>query len=89
MLINELAQEAIDIQNACNPMGLSKRYPEVLTLLRVWLDSQKQPSDTRAMCEHPINRLWASKLHDLATMGLSDLERFGEAYEACKKLAGQ
>jgi hypothetical protein len=86
--MKELAAEAINVQNACNPMGLSKGYAEALTNLRALLDEAKEPSDTRAICYHPINKLWASKLHDLAGMGLSDLDRFGEAYAACKKLAG-
>ncbi len=85
--IQELATEAIQIQNACNPLGLTKGYAKSLQDLADRLRADGQPSDTRALCNHPINRLWASKMHDLANMGLSDTDRYGEALQACEDLA--
>ena len=64
--------------------GRSQLEPQ-LQAARLELDSQ--PCHTDAICNHPVTRLWASKLHDLANMGLSDFDRFGEAYAACKQLA--
>jgi hypothetical protein len=85
--IKQLAEEALAIQNACNPLGLTKGFSGAIQDLADNLRATNQPSDTRAICRHPILRLWASKLHDLAGMGSSDTERYGEAYDACKGLA--
>jgi hypothetical protein len=76
--IAQLAEEAIAIQNACNPLGLSKSYATSLQELADNLRQQGLPSDTKAICNHPINRLWVSKLHDLAGMGSAS-----QAYDAC------
>lgn len=84
--LKELAQEALDIQNACNPLGLSKGYAVSLQELHDRLSLNGLPNDTQAMRDHPINKLWASKLHDLASLGLSDTDRYGDAYRACKIL---
>ena len=83
----ELACEAIAIQDACNPLGVSNAYAVALADLRKALDRQCLPSDTKALCLHPINGLWASKIHDLAGMGLSNTDSYSIAYEECKKLA--
>lgn len=85
--LQQMAREAIQVQDACNPLGLSKGYAAMLTELRARLAADGQPAGTRDLCDHPVNRLWASKLHDLAGMGMSDTERYGQAYDACKALA--
>ena len=84
--LKEMASEAITIQDACNPLGLTKTFAQVTQDLADQLQERGEFS-TANICRHPIFRLWASKLHDLAGMGLSDTDRYGEAYEACKKLA--
>jgi hypothetical protein len=85
--LKQLAEEAVAIQDACNPLGLTKGFAQATQELADSLRASNQPSDTRAICQHPIFRLWASKLHDLAGMGLSDLSRYTEAYDGCKELA--
>jgi hypothetical protein len=82
--IAELAKEAIDIQNASNALGLSKGYAEALQEL--W---DCYPLDTLSLWHHPINQLWVSALHEKSGMGLSDTERYGKAYQACKELANE
>jgi hypothetical protein len=84
--LKEMAAEAVVIQNACNPLGLTKTFAAVTQDLADRLREQGQGS-TSLVRRHPIFCLWASKLHDLAGMGLSDTDRYGEAYEACKELA--
>jgi len=86
--ISELAREAILVQDACNPLGLTKSFAKVTQELAGWLSAHAQ-GGTDAICNHPVFRLWASKLHDLARMGLSDTERYGRAYSECRKLAGE
>jgi hypothetical protein len=84
--LKEMAAEAIAIQNACNPLGLTKTFGQVTQELADRLREQGAAS-TSDICRHPIFRLWASKLHDLAGMGISDTDRYGQAYEACRELA--
>ncbi len=81
--VEQLAAEAIQIQDACNPLGLSKSYAKALEELRTLVPHY----GTREIANHPINRLWASKLHDLAGMGISDTDRYHEAYTECERLA--
>lgn len=85
--LKQLAQEAIDIQDACNPLGLSKGYAAALTDLREALEAAGQLCDTLAISRHPVNQMWTSKLHDLAGMGWSQQDTYGRAYEECKKLS--
>ncbi len=80
--LQQLAQEAIDVQNACNPLGLTNSLAKAALELRDLLGL-----DTGALCVHPVFRLWASKLHDLARMGLSNTDRYGESYDACLEMA--
>lgn len=90
--VKELAQEAIDIQNACNPLGLSKGYARALQELRWALEVEGKENDTDAIKLHPINRLWLDKLCDLARynrMNQSDsLMEFVAAHDECHRLAG-
>lgn len=86
--LKALAQEAIDVQNACNPMGISKSYAAALLELSQRLRLDKLDASTDAMCCHPIARMWACKVHDIHGMGLSNTDRFSDAYIACKDLAG-
>lgn len=81
----QLAQEAIDVQDASNPGGLSRSYAQMITELHRLL-SGSQFHCTRDLCRHPINQLWTSKLHTLAEMGLSDDATYGVAYHACQGL---
>jgi hypothetical protein len=87
--LKQLAAEAIQVQNACNPLGLTKSFAATTQELRDRLSADGLPSGTDDIKGHPIFRLWASKLHDLASMGLSDTDRYGEAYHACLTLAGE
>lgn len=80
--VQEMAREAVAIQDACNPLGLTKAFANVTQELRDVLDL-----DTFGLCNHPVFRLWASKLHELACLGLSDTEQYAEAYHACIQLA--
>jgi hypothetical protein len=84
--LKEMAAEAIVIQNACNPLGLTKTFAKVTQDLADRLREEGKGS-TSLVCRHPIFCLWASKLHELAGMGLSDTERYGQAYQACRELA--
>lgn len=85
--LKQLAQEAMDVQNACNPLGVSKSYAKAVQELRSRLELDNLPCDTDSICVHPVNQLWASKLHSLACMGMSHHEPYENAYNECKRLA--
>lgn len=77
MTIQQLAQQAIDVQDACNLSGVARGFVRAIDELRA-----AGVSDVR---NHPVSKLWASKLHSLAFTGLDD---FGDAYIKCQALAG-
>jgi hypothetical protein len=87
--IKQLAGEVIDIQDACNMMGLTKGFALALDELADNLRQSGEYTGTDTINQHPITKLWASKLHDLARMGLSDTDQYGAAYEKCRELAGR
>ncbi len=78
--LKQLAREAIDIQSACNMLGLANSFSNTLYDLN-------RHVPTGEIRNHPITRLWTSKLHDLSNMGVSDTEAYGKAYAACSVLA--
>ena len=85
MTLQELAKEAIEVQDACNIGGVSRRFAQVVQEVRV---ADHSGSGTDFWNRHPIIQLWASKIHSLAGMGFSEIEEFSKAYDACLELAG-
>lgn len=85
--LKELAQEAIEVQDACNLSGVVHGWHRSMEELCEVLRTNSNFAGTDEINHHPINKLWASKVHDLASMGLSDFEEWGKAYDACKILA--
>lgn len=81
--MKQLAQEAVDVQDACNLQGVVKGFDRAITDLKLLLAEANQENGTDAIRNHPISRMWASKIHDLCGMGLSDMDRYGEAYKWC------
>lgn len=84
--LNTLAGDAIAVQDACNLVAVVKAFDRAITDLREALTQARMPTDTDAIRNHPICKLWASKIHDLTGMGISDCDAYGDAYEACRKL---
>ena len=61
--MRELAQEALDVQNACNLTDVAHGFAKSVSRLRVILREAGHESDYPT---HPITLLWLDKLHDLA-----------------------
>lgn len=80
--LQELAKEAIMVQDASNILGVTNGMAEAVREIR-----ENGVFATDDIARHPITQMWASKVHDLAGMGLSNSDRYGKAYDACKKLA--
>lgn len=82
--IEQLAKDAIDVQNACNPRGVARSMCEAMSFLA------DQGCGTNEISLHPVVVLFVSKL---ASLNHSDclcsdcVDRYSEAYSACRKLA--
>ena len=63
--IKQLAQEALDVQNACNLCGV------VQSFARAMIDLGEHVKGTDARNAHPITVLWADKVAHLA--GIQDI----------------
>lgn len=82
--LQQLAQEAINVQDACNLSGVVHGWSRAMEDLCEHLCAS---GGTEHRNTHPINQLWASKCHDLARMGMSDYEQYGNALKICYELA--
>ena len=90
--LSVMAQEAIDIQNACNIRGISKSFAKIVDEVAEWIEQDRKNcivSLTRYenVRSHPIVQLWASKIHDMAGMGISYGPAFSAAYDECRRWA--
>jgi hypothetical protein len=75
-----IAQEAIEIQDACNLSGLATSFGRIAEEL---IEYHAGPDCI------PILQLWISKLHNLCGLGLSDLDGYHHAYARCKELVAE
>jgi hypothetical protein len=80
--LKELAQEAIAVQDACNPRAVARGLVRALDDL----DALKNLG-TDALCAHAITRAWVDKLASLA--GIQDVgnEAAIRALDACQAIA--
>ncbi len=84
-LIEGPYKDALDVQNACNPNGVVRAFRDAFDAIGADLDSaainSPYPLVNSTDCRrfHPITVLYASKIHDLCGLGLSDSNRFALA----------
>jgi hypothetical protein len=89
-LLSKLARDAVHIQGDSNPLGVSKSFAHATQQLWEILQFQDTPENLTGYDQlraHPIFRLWVSKMHELAGMGLGDMDLYEEAHNACLKIA--
>ena len=65
--IQELAQQAIDVQNACNLLGVLHGMVTMMGELREHLEKEGNFS-TDKLNRHPIVQVWADKVASLANV---------------------
>ena len=84
--MRELAQEALEVQDACNLSGVVHGWGRSIMRLRKLLNQEKQVG-TDILNTHPINQLWADKVGSLT--GPIPFEQSGRlaAYAAVQDLA--
>lgn len=84
--LQRLSKQAIEVQDASNPLGVARSYAIMLNELRHALANEGLPNGTEAICNHPINKLWVYKIYDLARCGVVDLTSYQECYDACSSV---
>lgn len=78
--MEELAKDAIQLQDACNGSGVAH------TLVRMYSDLRELGvTDTNALNRHPVIQLTLFKLMSLADCQVN-MDDFERAYEACRCL---
>jgi len=81
--LQELAQETIAVQDACNLTGVVHGMSRAMTNLRELFPGE----GTDFFNHHPISRMWADKIYSL-TNGLDIGGDERSAYEWCKEIVG-
>lgn len=79
--LGQLADEALFVQDACNPVAIAHGFSRAVKRL-----VELEGWDANKIKTHPIYRLWASKIHDIAGLNSDRFTKFFDAYEACEKL---
>jgi predicted exporter len=83
--MQELAQMALDVQDASNLSGVIHSWSEVISALRGLLPN----ASTDDINRHPINELFASKVTELTWIGITRQDRYEQAYVECEQLTQQ
>lgn len=88
--LQALAQEALQVQDACNLLGVSKGFAKAVQ--EVWenMKAVEVPAENKYasmddLRQHPIVLLWVDKIHSMTV--LLDSQSFSKAYDGCHKLA--
>ncbi len=72
----QLAQEALDVQDACNLSGVAQGFG------RAMVDLRRALNDGHAIRTHAITVLWLDKLADMTNRNAD----YGSAYAECLTL---
>lgn len=81
--IQRLAVECLQVQDACNLLGLSKRFAAVLLELRDGLMEAGEPFDSQSICGHPVTCWWIDKLRSLS--GEADAKSYVQLCELAEQ----
>lgn len=84
MTLQELAKEALAVQDACNLVAVAKGFAVIVSQVRAALVEAGLPSDTESVNKHPIVRVYADKISHLT--GSRDTDIF-DAFNQCHDLA--
>lgn len=81
-----MAQEAINVQDACNLSGVVHSFSRIIKDVRERLRLEGKES-TENVNTHPVCILYADKINSLSIGAKSGANPFGGAYGECKDLA--
>jgi hypothetical protein len=88
--IQELAQNALDCQDACNLSGVVHSFSRDITRLRTLLNAELgEKFSTTKLNQHPICQLYVDKMRDLSGFYFAETDgaHFSRAYNWCKENA--
>jgi hypothetical protein len=81
--LHSMAQEALDVQSACNLSGVIAAFARIVTDMRGPLGM-----DTPTCNTHPICRLFAEQIAHLTGGGsCENVESYWQAHRECERLA--
>ena len=84
MTIQQMAQLAIDVQNACNLSGIVRTFAEITSAMRM-----EHHFDTVMCNRHPVCVLFAFKMADMTGIDMAEqgVSAAGVAMAECERLA--
>ena len=85
--IKQLAQEALDVQDACNLSGVVHSFARSLGALRDALAANGDRVSTSAINAHPIAKVWADKIAHLTQTQSGAFGDIHHAYGVVHELA--
>lgn len=77
-----ICQQAIDVQDACNPSGVALFYVRIIDCLR----NEHGIRDTDALRKHPAVVLTAHKLADLSQVASMSARGYLDAYMEAQRI---
>ena len=86
--LSQLANRAIDVQDACNLSGVLYDFREAIVAIREIMCASAEGCSTDKLNRHPICIMYASKVADLTGLNYDSVV-FGDAYRKCKVMAGR
>lgn len=76
-------REALEVQNAVNLSGVVRAFARITEAL--WDEAKANGLGTEFVNQHPVSRLFADKIMDLARA--REFSEFSKAFEECERLA--
>ena len=82
MTLKQAAENALDVQDACNLSGVIGAWERTRDAVNAACTQGTQERN-----RHPVNVLFANKCADLTGQFCDDVGRYSAAYDACMSLA--
>jgi len=80
MITSQDYQKALLVQDACNLSGVIHSFSEIVS--RIWEEAHTKGQGTEYVNTHPICKLYADKIADLARV--RDVSAYVQAYKECE-----
>jgi hypothetical protein len=84
MTIQQLAQQALDVQDACNLSGVVSSFAKGMDV--IWSEARRLNHGTDWVNKHPISVLFADKIAHLSGTQYDEVSVF-RAYDEVRKIA--
>jgi len=88
MTIQQAAQQALDVQYACNLSGVARSMDKVIQEV-LWPAAHREGKGAGWVNSHPIVTMFLLKMSELNGCGCTLHESYEPAESACKELANR